>query len=87
MVADPTTPSTWIVPSASKLSLSNPDRIIFFLLGSSLSWSKEGMVAISHDGVVEALMSMLMPGCYFCCAFSGTIGASRAAFSVSSVEF
>lgn len=44
MVAEPTRPSTWIVPSASKLSLSYADLIIRPFLGSSLSWSNEGMV-------------------------------------------
>lgn len=35
MVAEPTSPSTWIVPSASKVSLSNADLIDLPFLGGS----------------------------------------------------
>ena len=41
MVADPTRPSTWIVPSASKLSLSKADFIDFTFLGASERRTKD----------------------------------------------
>ncbi len=45
MVAEPTSPSTWMVPFASKLSLSKADFIVLPFFGSSSSWSKvDGMV-------------------------------------------
>lgn len=44
MVAEPTTPSTWIEPSASKLSLSYADLMIRPFLGDSGSWSNAGIV-------------------------------------------
>lgn len=44
MVAEPTTPSTWIEPSASKLSLSYADLMIRPFLGESGTWSNAGIV-------------------------------------------
>lgn len=43
MVAEPTRPSTRKLPSASKLSLSKADLMIFPFRGGSV-WSKEGMM-------------------------------------------
>lgn len=45
IVAEPTTPSTWMEPSDSKLSLSKADFTIL-LLGSSSYFSKLGMIAV-----------------------------------------
>lgn len=51
MVADPTRPSTWNVPSASKVSLSYGDLMILTFFGASESWSNtEGMVRTLGDG-------------------------------------
>lgn len=57
IVADPTSPATWIVPSASKLSLSKADLIGLPFFGAS-SWSKCGMVVVvaqmremPHEGI------------------------------------
>lgn len=44
IVAEPTTPSTWIEPSASKLSLSYADLMTRPFLGESGSWSNAGIV-------------------------------------------
>jgi len=47
MVAEPTSPSTWIVASASKLSLSYADLIDFPFFGGSERRSKEeGIVSV-----------------------------------------
>ena len=45
IVAEPTSPSTWMVPSASKLSLSKADLMTLPFLGGSASWSIDGMMA------------------------------------------
>ncbi len=45
MVADPTRPSTWIVPSASKVSLSKADFIALAFSGGSFSGSKAEGIA------------------------------------------
>lgn len=42
---------------------------------------------MSHDGVVEALMSMLMPEWCCYCALSGKIGATIVMFDISSMKF
>jgi len=49
MVADPTRPSTWNVPSASKVSLSKADLIVLTFFGASDSWS-------NTDGMVRAAL-------------------------------
>lgn len=58
MVADPTRPSTWIVTSASKLSLSKADFIVLtFLVGASERRTKDnGMIGrVTNRGRREAL--------------------------------
>ncbi len=50
MVADPTSPSTWMVPSASKLSLSKADLMLFPFLGASARRTKESGMVRTRDG-------------------------------------
>lgn len=59
MVADPTRPSTWMVPSASKLSLSKADFIVLtFFVGTSASRTKErGMAYEWHKYKVSSMAS------------------------------
>lgn len=61
MVAEPTNPSTWMVPSASKLSLSKADLIVLPFLGGSARWlSVDGMVA-AHETASTFTKPTCMP--------------------------